>query len=125
MPRPMLLSAGGFLGSPLGRGTKGGGVGRAGWPQDPGQAGLLEAEGAGAAGARQGSPPQSGIHSDSDGASAEQRGGGADARRHVEQSCSAERERQETGGTVLCRRAMSGERHINRVRSSQISNGFC
>ena len=64
----MLLSAGGFLGSPLGRGTKGGGVGRAGWPRDPGHAGLLEAEGAGAAGARQGSPPpQSGIHSDSDG----------------------------------------------------------
>ena len=51
-------------------------MGRVGWPRDPGQAGLLEAEGAGAAGVRQGSPPQSGIHSDSDGASAEQRGGG-------------------------------------------------
>lgn len=87
---------------------------------------MLEGEGAGAAGVRQGSPPQSGIHGDSDGASAEQQGErGADARRHVEQSCSAERERQETGGTVLCRRAMSGERHTNRVRSSQISNGFC
>ena len=32
-------------------------MGRAGWPRDPGHAGLLEAEGTGAAGARQGSPP--------------------------------------------------------------------
>ena len=113
----MLLSAGGFLGSPLGRGTKGGGVGRAGWPRDPGHAGLLEAEGAGAAGARQGSPPPHNLVFTATRT--------ADARWHVEQSGSAERERQENRGTVLCRRAMSGERHTNRVRSSQISNGFC
>lgn len=107
----------GVSGEPLGQGNKGRGSGEGGMAPRPRTRGLARSRGHWRSWGEAGVPPPHNLVFTATRT--------ADARWHVEQSCSAERERQENGGTVLCRRATSGERHTNRVRSSQISNGFC